>query len=49
MCQPDLITKLEKTFHEGMEDLKIYKTPASPGEIIIKSTEEEELVDSEAH
>ena len=49
MCQPDLLTKLEKTFKDKIKDLRTFKTPAIPGEVIIKTTDEEEIVDKEVH
>jgi len=49
MCQPDLLTKLEKTFKDKIKDLRVFKTPAIPGEVIIKTADEEEIVDKDVH
>ena len=49
MCQPDLITKLEGIFHKEIASLQSYKTPAAPGEIIMKCHDDAEKVDAETH
>jgi hypothetical protein len=49
MCQPDLLKKLEKTFKDKIATTRSYKTPAIPGEIVMKTTEENEVVDKESH
>ena len=49
MWQPDLITKLEKVFHDKINTLQVYKTPAAPGEIIIRPQDESEKVDAATH
>ena len=49
MCQPDLLKKLEKTFKDKIATTRSYKTPAIPGEIVMKETEENEVVDKESH
>jgi hypothetical protein len=49
MCQPDLIKKMEKTFHEEIKNLREFKTPAVPGEIISRTEDETEIVDHQVH
>ena len=49
MWQPDLITKLEKVFHDKINTLQVYKTPAAPGEIIMRPQDESEKVDAATH
>jgi hypothetical protein len=49
MCQPDLLTKLQKTFKEEMENMRIFKTPAIPGEIILRTSDKDEIVSQEDH
>lgn len=49
MCQPDLLKKLEKTFKDKIATTRSYKTPAIPGEIVMKTTKENEIVDKESH
>jgi hypothetical protein len=49
MWQPDLITKMEGIFQEHIKTLQAYKTPAAPGEIIIKPKDASEVVDAETH
>jgi Reverse transcriptase (RNA-dependent DNA polymerase) len=49
MCQPDLLSKLEKTFKSAVEDMRVFKTPTIPGEIIIKTTDKDEIVDKSTH
>jgi hypothetical protein len=49
MWQPDLITKLEEVFHDKINTLQVYKTPAAPGEIIMKAKDESEKVDEATH
>jgi hypothetical protein len=49
MWQLDLITKLEKMFHDKINKLQIYKTLAAPGEIIMKPQDESEKVDAATH
>jgi hypothetical protein len=49
MWQPNLITKLEGIFHKEISSLQTYKTPAAPGEIIMKTQDDSEKVDAETH
>jgi hypothetical protein len=49
MCQPDLLSKLEKKFKSSVEDMRVFKTPTIPGEIIIKTTDKDEIVDKSTH
>ena len=49
ICQPDLLAKLEHTFKSEISNLQRYKTPAAPGEIIMKAASDYEKVDAETH
>jgi Reverse transcriptase (RNA-dependent DNA polymerase) len=49
MWQPDLITKLEKVFHDKINTLQVYKTLAAPGEFIMRPQNESEKVDAATH
>jgi hypothetical protein len=49
MCQPDLLNKLEKTFKNEIKNMRVFKTPTIPGEIILKTTDEDEIVDKSTH
>ena len=49
MWQPDLITKMEGIFKEHIQKLKVYKTPATPGQITLRSEDPSEVVDPETH
>jgi hypothetical protein len=40
---------LEKTFKSAIEDMRVFKTPTIPGEIIIKTTDKDEIVDKSTH
>ena len=45
--QPHLITKLEKRYGNLVKELQKYKTPSSPGEIIMRNTDS--VVNKESH
>jgi Reverse transcriptase (RNA-dependent DNA polymerase) len=47
MCQPNLIVKMERIFEKHVSFRQTYKTPAAPGEIISKPTDDTEKVDGE--
>ena len=49
MWQPDHITKIEGIFKEHIKKLKIYKTPATPGQITFRSKDPSDVVDPETH
>ena len=49
MWQPDLVKRMEKIFHDDIKNLRTYKTPTAPGQIILRTDEKEEVVDKETH
>ena len=47
LSQPDLIQKLTKQFHDQVEKLKVFETPAAPGVHVIRPLSEEEKLGTE--
>ena len=47
LSQPDLIRKLAKQFHDQVERLKVFDTPAAPGIHVIRPLSEEEKLGTE--
>jgi transposase InsO family protein len=47
LTQPDLISKMERTFLTEISKFRTYATPSGPGEIVVRPTEEDKVSESQ--
>jgi hypothetical protein len=49
MCKPDLLKTLKRTFKDRIAGIRFHETLAILGEIVVKTTKENKIVDKESY